>query len=41
VNIAGLDNDVEPGIGNRTILEANNIPVVLELPAVGENLQVG
>ena len=36
-------SDVRPysaGIGNRKILEKHGIPVLLDLPAVGENLQV-
>jgi choline dehydrogenase-like flavoprotein len=27
------------GVGNRTILESLGIPVVLDLPEIGENLQ--
>jgi len=27
------------GVGNRTLLESLGIPVVLDLPEIGENLQ--
>jgi choline dehydrogenase-like flavoprotein len=27
------------GVGNRTLLESLDIPVVLDLPEIGENLQ--
>jgi choline dehydrogenase len=34
------DDQFSIGIGNPSVLQAQDIPVLLDLPAVGENLQV-